>query len=167
MKEFFLSSAYSRLVGILGVLLVALIIFWAGTAVGYREAVFSHQWDDNYAVEFGGSHSPFLPGMDGDDSSLNSHGAFGQIVAVRMPEFTVKGPAEAEKDIIVEDGTIIRYFHGQASTSELVPGETVVVIGEPDNQGRIQASLIRIVPPAPASSSTPDSLPSATPSSTY
>ncbi|MDE2037844.1 MAG: hypothetical protein KGI69_01300 [Patescibacteria group bacterium] len=153
MKEFLGSSALSKLVAVLAVLLVALVIFWAGMAVGYRKAVFSYQWDDSYAKQFGGPHSPFMP--DADDASLNSHGAFGQIVAVRLPEFTVKGPAEAEKNVLVSDGTVIRYFHDQASTSDLSVGSTVVVIGEPDGQGRIQASLIRIVPPPPSASGTP------------
>ncbi|MDE1975399.1 MAG: hypothetical protein KGI49_02740 [Patescibacteria group bacterium] len=151
MKEFFGSSLVSRLIAVLGVLVAALIIFWAGTAVGYREASFSYAWDSSYARQFGGPHSPFMIGPDIDDSSLNSHGAFGVVVGVRMPEFTVKGPTEAEKNIVVATGTVIRYFHSEASSTAISPGETVVVIGEPDSQGRIQASLVRIVPTQNAS----------------
>lgn len=146
-KGFLDSPVYSKLAVALAALLAAFVVFWAGAAVGYREALFSHEWDDSYALQFTGPHSPFVFSMDSDDA-YNSHGAFGQIVALRMPEFTVKGPTEAEKNILVGSTTVIRYFHSEASSTSLIPGETVVVIGEPDGRGRIQASFIRIVPVA-------------------
>ena len=143
------SQSVSRLIAILGVLLVALLIFWAGTAVGSREARFSRDWENNYLGQFGGPGSPFVPQGGRDDSFMSAHGAFGDIVGVRLPEIVVKGAAESEKTVIVGGATVIRRSHALATTTDLAPGETVIVIGEPDSKGDIQASLIRIVPTAP------------------
>ena len=139
-------ASTSRLIAILCVLLAVLLVFWAGTAVGYREARFSGDWENNYARQFGGPGSPFVPQGLGDDSFMSAHGAFGQIVGVRLPEIVVKGAAESEKTVTVNSGTVIRHLHALATTTDLAPGETVIVIGEPDDKGDIQASLIRIMP---------------------
>ena len=149
------SQSVSRLIAILGVLLVALLIFWAGTAVGSREARFSRDWENNYLGQFGGPGSPFVPQGGRDDSFMSAHGAFGQIVGVRLPEMVVKGAAESEKTVIVSGATAIRRGRAFATSTDLVPGETVIVIGEPDAKGDIQASLIRILPATPPDSGQP------------
>ncbi len=149
MNESSKSPSVSKLIAILGILLSALLIFWAGTAVGYREAKFSGDWGNNYSQQFGGPGSPFVPQGDRDDSFMSAHGAFGEIVGVRLPEMIVKGATESEKTVIVGGATVIRRSHALATTTDLAPGETVIVIGEPDSKGDIQASLIRIVPTAP------------------
>ena len=146
MKQFLHASPYGKLIAIIGLLLVLLLVFFAGSAVGYHEAIFSQHWNDNYAGRFAGPGSPFMS-MTGDrDSSPNSHGAFGEVVALRLPTIIIKGPSEAEKAVTVGPNTSIRKFHALASTSDIVLGDTVVIIGEPDEQGGIRASLIRIVP---------------------
>lgn len=81
----------------LGILLVVLLIFWAGTAVGSREARFSRDWEDNYMNQFGGPGSPFVQQGDQDDSFLSAHGAFGEVVGIRLPDMVIKGSAESEK----------------------------------------------------------------------
>lgn len=134
---------------ILGVLFVALLVFWAGTAVGYKQAAFSYHWNDNYSRQFGGPRSPL--GFQSDsDEPMSAHGAFGTIIGVKLPEIVVKGGGDVEKTVTVNGATVIRRFHDAASTTDLSNGQTVVVIGEPDSQGNINASLIRIVPPMPA-----------------
>ena len=153
LKDLMQSHTYSRLIALLAILVAALVVFWAGTVVGYRQAAFSHQWDDNYAMQFGGPRSPFGMMSDGDDSTLSPHGAFGTVVGFNFPTMIVKGPSEAEKKITLNDSTVVRRFRSFATTTDIKPGETVVVIGEPDSQGGITASLIRIVPPQ--GSSTP------------
>ena len=128
----------------LGILLVVLIIFAAGIFVGYHEADFSGSWSDNYMHNFGGPESPF--GLrDTDDNTPTPHGAFGTVIGVNLPSFAVKGPDEAEKVIVISPQTIIRAMHAQASTTDIHIGEMVVIIGEPDQQGQINASFVRII----------------------
>lgn len=150
LKDFFGSSGYGKLIVVLGVLLVALVIFVAGAAVGYRHAVFSNRWYGNYARGFDSPLSPFAPFMhDGDD--LNPHGTFGDIVSFDPPYLMVKGQSQAESVITVGPGTVIRRIRAFGTTTDLMPGERVVIIGTPDDNGRIQASFIRVMP-GPASS---------------
>ena len=158
MNDFFQSRAFSRLIGVLGVLLIALLIFWAGTAVGAREARFSRDWDDNYVSQFGGPGSPFVPQGSRDDAFMSAHGAFGEIIGVRLPRIVVKGASESEKTVLIGGGTVIRRAHSPATMTDLATGETVIVIGAPDSQGDIEASLIRIV--MPSATDTPNMQPS-------
>ena len=131
--------------------LFALVIFWAGMAVGYRKAMFSFHWHSNYAQQFAADRSPLGLPNDGDaDNMPNPHGAFGVIVSVQLPAIIIKGPAEAEKTVVVTDKTVVRSFHDQVASSTLAAGQGVVVIGDPDDQGRIVASFIRILPPPPS-----------------
>lgn len=157
------SPSVSKLIKTLGILLAALLIFWAGTAVGSREARFAHDWGNNYMDQFGGPGSPLVPNSDRDDSFASAHGAFGEIVGVRLPVIIVKGPAESEKTVTVNGATAIRRFRSMATTTDLVTGETVVVIGEPDSKGDIQASLIRIMPAMPPNGAPPSQNPQTPP----
>ena len=145
-KEFFQSSGYNKLIISLGSLLAFLVIFAAGMAVGYREAAFSYHWQSNYGPGFSDPSSPFAPFIhDGDDT--NPHGAFGEIVSFKPPYLMVKGANQAESIITVGSSTIIRHIRAFGTTTDLLPGQEVVIIGTPDDSGRIQASFIRVVPP--------------------
>ena len=148
MKEFLQSAAFEKSVRILGILLIALAIFSTGIAVGYKRAEFSYQWGRNYSGNMMDPHSMMAPfAHDADD--VTPYGAIGSIVSVRLPEMMIKGPYEDEKIILLKPDTAIRRMHAVASTSDLVAGEQIIVIGSPDQQGIIEASLIRIGPDAP------------------
>jgi len=137
-----------RILPTLGFACIAFIIFWAGMAVGYKKAMFSYRWHSNYAQQFAQNGSPFaLPSDSDEDNMPNPHGAFGMIVSVHLPTMMIKGPVEAEKTIIITNDTTVRDIHNQAASTTLINGQNVVVIGEPDDQGRIVASFIRILPP--------------------
>ena len=136
-----------------GFVLIGLIIFIAGAYVGHRMTDFAYRWDANYSHEFAGPGSPFGPG--GDDRPSMPHGTFGSVIGVNWPSFAIKGPREAERIVVIGTTTAIRYMHSYASTTDIHVGSMVVVLGEPDDEGKIVATLIRIMPPA---SSTPTSM---------
>lgn len=150
-NKFLQSEKYSRLVKTLGVLLAILVIFGAGIFVGYRKADFSNRWSSNYYRDFGVSHSPFGPSVisDTDDNAPIPHGAFGTVIGVNLPTFAVKGPNEAEKVIVIGPRTIIRTMRNLGTTTDIKTGQSLIIIGEPDSQGQIDASFIRIVPAPP------------------
>ena len=128
-------------------ILIVIIIFWAGIAVGYHKAQFSNNWHSHYAEQFTSKQSPFSIPNDSDaDNMPNPHGAFGQIISANLPLIIIKGPIEAEKTIVVTNTTVVRDVHDQVASTSLVAGQGVVVIGYPDEQGRVVASFIRILP---------------------
>jgi hypothetical protein len=146
-KNFFQSNSVSKMILALSILLVVLVVFQAGFFVGYHKGVFTNDWGNNYMMR-GPDNSPrafFAPFMnDGDD--INPHGAVGEIISVNLPTIVIKGPGRAEEIAIVDSNTTIRNFQQLASTSDLIVGRSVVIIGEPNGKGQINASLIRIMP---------------------
>lgn len=147
-KNFFEKTSYSKIFVFFVALLVVWIIFVLGVFVGYHKAEFSYSWNENYQGGMMNNNSPFAPFMhDADD--VNPHGSIGQIISVRYPVVMIKGQGSAEQMVIIGSTTVIRFMHGIASTSTIQAGEYAVAIGEPNNQGEIQASFIRIVPPPP------------------
>ena len=125
-------------------------MFWAGTAVGYRQAQFSFHWNENYARQFDGPSSPLMIfSHESQEAAQNSHGAFGEVLAVRLPIIVVKGGDEPEKEVVIGSSTIVRSFRNATSSASLAVGDQVVVIGRPNDNGQIEASLIRIIPGAP------------------
>jgi hypothetical protein len=151
MKDFLQSSSFSRMISVLGILLAALVIFWAGTAVGYRQAEFSYRWSNHYTDVFGGG-SPFAFRPDADDLAA-ANGAAGKVVAVNLPQVTVKNPDQAEKVILISPATVIRRLHAVATTTDIRPGDVLIAIGSPDAEGRIVATFVRLMPPPPTDAS--------------
>ncbi|MFA6554654.1 MAG: hypothetical protein WCS89_04090 [Candidatus Paceibacterota bacterium] len=149
-KTFFQTNSVSKIIGGLGILLIALVIFQAGAFVGYHKGAFSSNWNNNYMMrDADDPRSFFAPFMHrGDD--INPHGAVGEIVSMNLPLVMIKGPNRAEEVIIVGTSTTIRNFRQTVSASDLSIGSQVVVIGEPNDKGQIQAELVRIMPTPPS-----------------
>lgn len=144
-KEFTQSKHFSKIIYIIGGLLVALVIFQAGIFVGYRNAAFSISWDK---AHYGNARDPksiFAPfGRDMDDR--NPHGAIGEVISVQFPTLMIKGPSGNEAIVLIGSTTSIRNMRNQASTSDIKIGDQIVTVGDPDEQGQIRATLIRIMP---------------------
>lgn len=136
---------------------VALFLFQAGVEVGYRKASFSHKWGDNYERNFGGrgGHNFFgvMGMMRGQRAYLNAYGISGKVISITGRTMAVSG-GDAEKLVNISGNTIIRRFNENIKPEELIIGETVVVIGQPDESGVINASLVRIMPNMMSASST-------------
>jgi hypothetical protein len=127
---------------------IMLLIFQAGVMVGFRKAMFMSRFGDMYYRGFEGQPGKFIGMFEGD--GIASHGAVGKIISVNLPTFVIEGPEQLERIVRVESDTEIRRFRDTASSSDLVSGEFVVVIGEPNDDAEITAKLIRIMPPPPA-----------------
>ncbi len=135
------------IIGIAGFVIVGLI-FGTGMFVGGLKARFSYKWAESYHKNFAGPQEGFLGDwrkaapLPGD--FLNSHGVFGEIIELRDNGFVIKGGGEVEKVVLFSDKTIIEKGRQNAGKDELKVGGQVVVIGSPDEQGQIEAKLIRI-----------------------
>jgi hypothetical protein len=151
LNNFFQSKNFKRIIVAIGILIVILIIFQVGTAVGFRKAGFSYQWGENYQRNFAGPRGGFGGDLSGKDF-IGTHGVFGKILKIEGQTLAIDGPNGLEQIILVKEGTIIKRFQDTVKITDLKIGDYIVVIGQPDSQGQIQGELIRIIPPPPHNS---------------
>lgn len=133
---------------IVGLLVVVIIvfIFGVGLFVGQKRAKFSFRWAEQYHKMFAGPRVGFFgdwqrfPGGE----FIEAHGAFGEIIEMKENEFVIKGRGDVEKVIVLTDKTTIQKGREALKKENLKVGNWVVVIGSPNEQGQIEAKLIRI-----------------------
>ncbi len=77
------------------------------------------------------------------------HGAVGKIVKVSLPSIVIEGPDNIEKEVIINESTLIRSSGPDATSTDLKMDDFVTILGTPNEDGQIQAKLIRVLP-APA-----------------
>jgi len=142
--QFLKSPKVKAIAYLLAIFLGVVLIFEAGVAVGYHRAQFSERWSAGFARD---SRDPgsFFAVFQHDPDEPNPHGTIGQVVSVHMPEVLVKGQSSPEQIVIVGPRTQVRLFRGNGTSTDIQSGQQVIVIGEPDDQGQIQASFIRIL----------------------
>ncbi len=145
-KKFSESKSVLKIVLIvLGILIVFLFVFKVGESVGIRKASFSCGWAQNYQRNFGGPRGGFMGDFMGRDRELmNSHGMAGSIIKIDGNTLVVKGADNVEKIVLVTDRTMIRRNIETLKISDLKVDDQIVFIGRPDDQGQIQADLIRV-----------------------
>lgn len=147
LKNFLQSAKTKHIITGIGIVVIALFIFQAGIFVGLRKAEFSGRMGDNYYKTFGEQRRPrgMMPNF-GMMDSLNSHGTIGKIVSITLPQIIVADRDGTEKTIIIDTKTDIRSFRDSIKAENLKVGDFVTIIGEPNNNGQIEAKLIRIMP---------------------
>ncbi len=165
-NKFFQSKIFKMtLWGIAG-LIILLLVFKAGMAVGFRKASFSYKWGENYHQNFGGPRGGFFQDFKKDFEGkdfIEAYGSFGQIIKIdpstgsgQAATLVVKDSRNnVEKIVLIKDGTVIKRFQETAKPAELKVDDRIVVIGEPNNAGQIEAKLIRLLPPTPFGSVPP------------
>lgn len=139
--------------GLLGFLLLT-FVFKVGEMVGARKADFSCRWSDNYHRNFGGPKQGFIQGF-GDKDFIEANGVVGQIIKVDpsagsgQATIAIKGRGDIEKIVVVNSSTTINSLSETVQISDLKVDDMVVIIGEPNIQGQIEAKLIRVMPKPP------------------
>ena len=133
-----------------------------GAAVGFHKAKFSYDWGANYERNFiGGPRGMMQSGrsygmMQGDSSFRgmmgglddrdfrSGHGVAGTILSIADSTLVIKDRNGKENSVAVTDKTLIKRGRDTVQSSDLKAGDTVVVMGQPDQNGLIDAILIRI-----------------------
>ncbi len=145
-KNFLESQNYKKFIYIIGGLFVIIFIFQLGMFAGFRKASFGHDWGDNYERNFG----PKRPGpqfIKDDFGNLpNAHGAIGKIIKIEYPNVFVLDKDQTEKVIIIDENTNILERKDRVTKDSLAIDKYIVVIGNPNGSGQIEAKLIRIIP---------------------
>jgi len=123
-----------------------LAVFSTGVFVGARKAAFSYRWGENYHQLFGGPRNGFLQDFKGSDFT-GGHGTVGAVIKIESNTLVIKGPDGVEKKVAVDAQTTIRRGTDTIKISDIAANNTVVVIGSPQNDGTIQAKLVRVFDP--------------------
>jgi hypothetical protein len=147
--NFFQSKVFKGfLIGIL-CLIILVVVFKMGMLVGTMRTAFSYRWAEQYHKNFAGPGGGFLDDFRNDfmsNDSIVSNGVFGRIIKIDGWQLTIGGPRDLEKVIIVNEKTIIKFLNENKKISDLKISDNIVVIGEPNNSGQIEAKLIRVMP---------------------
>jgi len=153
LNKFLQSKLFKRIIIALAAAIIALLSFGVGVLVGYNKARFSYAWGENYDRNFGGPPHGIFGFLPGGDKFMNAHGTFGSILEVNLGSSTlsVKGQDNIEKTVFVSSTTTITENRGLIKLSDIKINDPIVVIGSPNNQGQIEARLIRVLsePPQP------------------
>lgn len=146
LKKFAESKNFKKLIYILGAVVILTLVFQAGMIVGFKKASFGRDWGENYERNFGPKRDGF-PFMRNNMRDIpNAHGAIGKIIKVEFPNIVVLDKDQTEKIIIIKDDTSILERRDVVNKESLTVDEFIVVIGNPNNQGQIEAKVIRIMP---------------------
>jgi hypothetical protein len=141
---------------VVGAVLIALLSFAAGIHVGFKKAKFSYKWGENYERNFMGPRPGMMgPGfMDrgpmgffrefGGKDFRNAHGLSGTIISIADNKLIIKDRDEKENTVSATDKTIIKQRRDTLKISDLKTGNIVVVVGNPDDSGVINADIIRV-----------------------
>lgn len=129
----------------IGGLFILGLTFQLGVLVGYHKANFARNWGDHYNKNFGMERPDSMRGMM-HGKFPNAHGATGKVISLSLPTFVILDRDGIEKSIIITDKTIIKNGMNNASSSELKSDSMVMVLGDPTQDGKVEAKLIRIMP---------------------
>lgn len=156
---FFRSKIFKVALIAIGVTALLLLVFKAGEFVGYKKAQFSYRWAENYHQNFGGPQNGFMRGrmekfmpasmggfmrdVAGKDY-INAHGVSGAILKIDGNTLAIQGQDGLEKTVLVSDNTIIKKRREAIPFGDMRINDTIVIIGSPNDQGQIEAKLIRI-----------------------
>ncbi|MFA7208826.1 MAG: hypothetical protein WC120_00925 [Parcubacteria group bacterium] len=163
MKEFIQSRTFKIIASVIGVFLIAVASFGTGVAVGLHKARFSSDFGRNYERNFMGGRFDGVPGPMGgpgffDGSKYpdkmmrqlegrdlrNGHGLAGTVISVIDNNIIVKDKDNKESTVAVNDKTLIKSRQDDLKVGDLKTDDQIVVIGSPDDNGVINASLIRV-----------------------
>jgi hypothetical protein len=149
-KNIFESKTSKIIISLLGLLVLILFVFRAGVSVGHRKAMFRCDWGRNYEANFGPARpgplmrEPFMEPMP------NAHGSIGKIIKIDLPSVVVLDEKEnIEKIVLIDETTEIRKAKDSFNKEDLRIDERVVIIGEPNSLGQIEAKFIRLFPVSP------------------
>ncbi len=74
------------------------------------------------------------------------HGVFGKILSVSGSTLVVQGKDNVEQNVLVSTSTVIRVGREQGSLADIHADNQAAVFGTPNDQGQIDARLIRLFP---------------------
>ena len=130
------------ILGGLGLLLIGLV---AGQTIGERRAAHAGRWQQNYERNFFG-YAKEGQHFGKPRHFLKGHALLGEVLTVSENTITVKGQDDTEQSVSLTDNTVIRRNGSAGTRDDLAAGTRVAVFGHPNNEGQVEARLIRMFP---------------------
>lgn len=128
-------------------LVFLLLFFRLAFNLGLRKGAYACDWSANYHRNFGGPAG--IPMILDKQPSMPAHGVFGRVIGTATDTLIIKQNDGVETPVAISKDTIIERLHQRVPLHEIRLYETVVAIGEPKSDGRIEAAFIRILPTYP------------------
>lgn len=127
-------------------IVILFLVFGVGVFLGEKKAKFSYRWAEQYHKMFAGPPGGFLGNWRSFPRRefIEAHGNFGEIIEMKENEFVIKGKDDVEKVILLSDKTIIQKGRERIKKENLKVGNFAVIIGSPNEEGKIEAKFIRI-----------------------
>jgi len=144
-NNLFQSKTFKIVVLCIAAFIVLFFVFSLGIFVGTQKANFSFRWAEQYHKNFAGPANGFFQEFTTNDF-LDANGVFGKIIKVSDPTIIIKSRNDVEKIILVNDETAIKKLDRTINTSDLNVDDDIIAIGNPNNNGQIEARLIRVMP---------------------
>jgi len=139
-------------------ILVILVAFGLGLAVGYRRAIFASEFGAHYYRGMYGDPSgqPFIGLMGVGPTTV--HGVSGEVIDVSSGTISVREVDGNEESVLVSSHTPIREMNNDISAQDIEPYDQIVVIGQPDANGEVEARFIRVFEASSSPPTTPSSI---------
>ncbi len=145
LKQLVQSKIYVIVALSIAAIAVLFLTFGAGMYVGFHKARFSYQWGENYHKNFGGPRGGLFRDFGGKDL-IDANGVAGQIMKIDGSTLVIKGRDNVEKIVVVKSDAIVKRLNETVKLSGLKVDDLIVVIGEPNDSGQIEAKFLRIMP---------------------
>ena len=127
---------------VVGELVLLLVVFGLGMAVGDHRSLFASRFGENYYHNFLGMGDGFGGRME--MGHFNTHGVAGTVIDVTSSTISVKNFRGSEESVAILPETIVSENDNTVSSTVITVGNDVIVVGQPDNQGEIRARFIRL-----------------------
>lgn len=124
----------TKILIILGSLIALLLAFGLGVVVGSSRAIFAFRFGQNYYSNF----------LGGSMRHFDTHGVAGEVIDVSTSTLSVKNIDGDETAVGILPDTFITANGSKISSTAIIVGNGVIIIGHPDEQGRIDARIIRV-----------------------
>lgn len=154
MSEFIKSKVLMWVLVCLAGIAVLAGVFQLGVSIGERKAQHFNRWNENYARNFGpqGMMGPGWgwemmkgPQPFGQPMLPGGHGVFGKVLSTDGDKFVIQGQDNVEQSVLVTSSTAIRIGNSAATIGDIKADQDVSVFGRPNDQGQIEAKLIRLM----------------------
>ena len=147
---------------VIGEILLIFLVFAIGVAIGLKKAKFSYSFGENYERNFVGPkmrnekrdnrpgmlptrpQQGFMNEIENRDFR-NAHGLAGTVISISSDNtIVVKDRDDKENIVSVNEKTLIKSGRENLKITDLKAGDELVVMGTPNSDGVINATLIRV-----------------------
>lgn len=131
MQDFLKSNKTRAALFTIGSLALLLLVFGFGVSVGSRHSLFETRFGTNFYRNFG-------------PERFNTHGVAGEVLEVGTSTLAIKDLRGGVAAVDILPDTLISEDNTAASSTSIIAGDRVIIIGHPTEEGRIQARFIRV-----------------------